>query len=145
MRAANVFSRFASIYGNRWTASYAGNAGEAAMREWERAMQGVSDSDIDQAIGRCIRRADGWPPTLPEFLTMCRGEREPTRQAPKTTKWSGDGMYQECPHDPYGLGRHQWQPRRAPRQTAKGDMIDAVYGYGCIACSAQIRVEEEAA
>ena len=144
MRAANVFSRFASIYGNRWTASYAGNAGEAALAEWGNALQGTTHADIDQAILRCIRRADGWPPTLPEFLTMCRGESEPTRNVPKTTKWTGD-MYKPCPHDPYKLGRHQWAPRRAPRQTDKGGMIDAIFGYGCIACGAQVRVEEEAA
>ena len=89
MRAANVFSRFASIYGNRWTASYAGNAGEAALAEWENALQGTTHADIDQAILRCIRRADGWPPTLPEFLTMCRGESEPARNVPENNEVDG--------------------------------------------------------
>ena len=43
-----------------------------AMREWRDTLNGVPDEAIKHALDEC-RRGGEWPPSLPEFRTMCVG------------------------------------------------------------------------
>jgi len=63
-----------TIYGNRWTSQY----GDKDDGTWQWGLSGVEWRAAAQALGRLVKRGDGWPPSLPEFRMMCRypGGRE---------------------------------------------------------------------
>jgi hypothetical protein len=56
------------MYGHKFTSSY----GEVPSDTWSRALAGCSAQNIAQGIRACFHREDIWPPTLPEFVEMCR-------------------------------------------------------------------------
>lgn len=69
-----LFVRMQSIYGHLWSSRFA-NAQmlAAAKAEWATALYGCHVNDINRAIEACKREYDK-PPTLPEFLKLCRPE-----------------------------------------------------------------------
>ena len=56
------------MYGHKFTSAY----GDVPSETWSRALAGATGSDIAQGIKACFQRQDTWPPTLPEFVEMCR-------------------------------------------------------------------------
>jgi len=69
---AALFRRMQVIYGPRWTASIEGIE-EDAIREWSRGLADMTPDNIRRGLDACQSSGDGWPPTLPEFLALCRG------------------------------------------------------------------------
>jgi hypothetical protein len=65
---AAIFRRLQAIYGSRWTASIDGIE-EDAVREWSRALADMTPTHIRRGLDSL--RGE-WPPTLPEFVALCR-------------------------------------------------------------------------
>ena len=57
----------ARIYGHRWTSAF----GAKDDSTWLRGLRGVTPEQLGTGLAVCVRRADPWPPTLPEFLVLC--------------------------------------------------------------------------
>lgn len=99
---ADLWRRMTRIYGHRWTSSY----GETDEGTWHKALQGLTPAQVGRGLSRCaIHRADGWPPTLPEFRALCTPTAEDLRLpalddayreaalADKDHRWSHPAVY----------------------------------------------------
>ncbi|MCP5158509.1 MAG: hypothetical protein H6975_03675 [Gammaproteobacteria bacterium] len=80
-----LWSRFNHVYGHRWETGYGpalNDQGELtdAAKTWGRALAGFGPDELARGLRGCVERGDGWPPTLPEFIALCRPP--PTRLAP---------------------------------------------------------------
>lgn len=56
------------MYGHKFTSAY----GDVPSDTWSRALSGFTAKQIGEGIRACFHREDTWPPTLPEFVEMCR-------------------------------------------------------------------------
>ena len=66
-----IFKRMAEIYGARFADMWDGVTDfDSVKAEWGDALTGYTVEEIKLGVESCRRRA--WPPTLPEFLAMCR-------------------------------------------------------------------------
>lgn len=63
-----LWERMTSIYGHRWTSQH----GAADDGTWRKGLSDIDPNTVGQALRRLVNRANGWPPTLPEFRLMCR-------------------------------------------------------------------------
>jgi len=61
------------IYPHRWSATL-GAPGSSAFRTWRRALADLSVAQLARGVAACICRSDPWPPSLPEFRTLCLGD-----------------------------------------------------------------------
>jgi len=74
-----LFNRFDGMYPNRWRAAFANAQAIANWREaWVGAFvdEALSPDDVARGVRAC-RRAYDWPPSLTEFLKMCRVSVDP--------------------------------------------------------------------
>lgn len=63
-----------AIYGHKWASAY----GETdADDTWARGLHDVSPQQLAAGLHACLWRTDPWPPTLPEFISMCKPEPKP--------------------------------------------------------------------
>lgn len=61
------------IYGHRWTSAYAADPRSGAGDIWARALAGLTPRQIGQGVEACIAGSYSWPPTAPEFRSLCFG------------------------------------------------------------------------
>ena len=81
---ANLWQRMVKIYGHRWTSSY----GETDDGTWLKALQALTPAQVGWGLSRCAtHRADGWPPTLPEFRALCTPTAEDLGLPPLDTAY----------------------------------------------------------
>ena len=70
----------AEVYGYKWDSQYgavsddSGNLTSAA-KTWAEGLSIVSLDEISAGFGKMVRTGDPWPPSLPEFIEMCRAEK----------------------------------------------------------------------
>ena len=65
---ADLWRRMTRIYGHRWTSAF----GAKDDATWLRGLHGLTSAQVGHGLSRCAtHRADGWPPTLPEFRALC--------------------------------------------------------------------------
>lgn len=72
-----LWSRFSHMYGNRWEMMYGPALDERGQltpvaSTWAQALGGYVGEELAAGLRRGLERAEGWPPTLPEFLKLCR-------------------------------------------------------------------------
>ena len=73
-RIARLFTRFAALYGHRWTSQHDDDhAAVMAMKVWREGLDGVTDEQIVMAIDYCTKSGGEWPPSLPTFRSLCVG------------------------------------------------------------------------
>lgn len=84
-----IWQAMADLYGHRWTSAYGASTETVSGRggplerltdtveTWRRVLRGITTDEIAAGIGRCIERAEPWPPTAPQFRERCRPHREP--------------------------------------------------------------------
>ena len=65
-----IFTRLAGLYGARFSDMWAGTDAEHVRAAWLSGIQRLSAPEIDAGLQFCIQRP--FPPTLPEFVQMCR-------------------------------------------------------------------------
>ena len=70
-RASTFWKRMTELYGHKWTSAQ----GEAPNPTWSRAISALSDDELKLALRTCLTSGDAWPPSLPEFLAMCRAPK----------------------------------------------------------------------
>lgn len=56
------------IYGHKWVSSY----GIEDDGTWAGALGRLTGVEIKRGLSACLTRAEPWPPTLVEFLHLCR-------------------------------------------------------------------------
>lgn len=72
-----LWERMAAIYGHRWTSSYGerceDDSGALTIPgdTWARGLAGMPEISIGTGLNGCLKSADGWPPSLPEFRMLC--------------------------------------------------------------------------
>jgi hypothetical protein len=80
------------MYGHRWSSSYGTEVDPA--RVWEAALSAVTDEQIKNGLRACVERNLEWPPTAPQFLSMCKPKYEnaemykPILPALEKTTWA---------------------------------------------------------
>lgn len=67
-----LFLELAAIYGARFADMWRNTDVAHVKRVWGRALSGFRMGEVRQGLLRCQRKS--WPPTLPEFLLLCRAE-----------------------------------------------------------------------
>ena len=65
-----LFSEFAALYGARFADMWKHSNLDLVMRSWANALSGYKVGEVKAGLLAC--RAKPWPPTLPEFLALCR-------------------------------------------------------------------------
>ncbi len=76
-RVERVFGVLASFYGARFADMWRGVDSGAVKAQWALALSDVSDEELQSGLAACRGRV--WPPTLPEFLALCRPEPDAAR------------------------------------------------------------------
>lgn len=65
-----IFSRLSGMYGNRFTDMWSGVATAEVKATWADGLLGYSVDEIKRGLAECLKH--DWPPTLPQFLKLCR-------------------------------------------------------------------------
>lgn len=65
-----LFERMAGMYGSKFADMWAGQPPETVKRIWSDGLAGLTGEQIATGLRACMTRQ--WPPTLPEFVTLCR-------------------------------------------------------------------------
>lgn len=84
---AALWGRFAHLYGFRFENAYGPALAEDGSLKpvaatWAKALAGLHGDDLARGLRACLEKSDGWPPSLPEFLAMCKPLAAPTLLAP---------------------------------------------------------------
>lgn len=75
----NLWERLNHIYGHKFSSAY----GESAFndngltepaRTWASGLLGVTGEQIANGLRECVNCGESWPPTLPEFVRICKGK-----------------------------------------------------------------------
>lgn len=69
--AMRFWLRMTEIYGHKWTSW----AGETPTELWSTAITGLSSDEVKRGLSACLTNGEAWPPSLPEFLAMCRAPK----------------------------------------------------------------------
>lgn len=83
---AKLFAIMAAMYGKLWFDQWADTPAAVMEEVWRTELQGFSKSEIEAGVAAC--RNLPWPPTLPQFLKLCRPEID----AEFAWKVAGEGM-----------------------------------------------------
>ncbi len=67
-----LWARMAEIYGHRWASAYGAEPSET----WAKGLAGITPRQVADGLNACLRSADPWPPSLPQFRGMCFGVPE---------------------------------------------------------------------
>jgi hypothetical protein len=80
-RVATVFwTRMASLYGHKWASQYGSSPDEL----WTKALTALGSDAIRRGLEACVVSGDAWPPSLPEFMGMCK---PPKRENAAAYRW----------------------------------------------------------
>jgi hypothetical protein len=66
-----LFKRFSVMYGSRWAAMWDGVPMADVVDGWQTDMGGVTADQVKRALEH-LKANNPFPPTLPEFLSICR-------------------------------------------------------------------------
>jgi hypothetical protein len=65
-----IFVRLSGMYGNRFNDMWSGCAIAEVKSTWADGLSGYSVEEIRRGLAECMKL--DWPPTLPQFLKLCR-------------------------------------------------------------------------
>lgn len=65
-----LFMRFSAMYGAKFADAWRGCNIADVKAVWGEALGGYSREELSAGVAKCLQR--DWPPTLPEFLKLCR-------------------------------------------------------------------------
>lgn len=68
--AERIFQRLENFYLVKWVDSFGSIPRERVKQAWAEELAGYSAQEIKRGLDAC--KTKPWPPTLPEFLVMCR-------------------------------------------------------------------------
>lgn len=62
-----------AMFGNNWRNRFRTEKQIAlALGEWAKGLEGVTLEDVDGAFVILVESGTEWPPSLPEFIALCR-------------------------------------------------------------------------
>lgn len=114
---AKILDHMAAMYGSKFSALW-GDVDPAKVRAmWAHKLAGFADRP--EAIKRALDALDSspFPPTLPEFLTLCR---DAAKSLPSTTK----ALPPPPPADPERAREFAGQAKRSTQAAGERDMLD---------------------
>ena len=91
---ARFWTRMAEVYGHKWASQYgevSTESGEltSAAKTWAQGLSKLSMDEISSGFSGLLDREDGWPPSLPEFLSLSKPKRahfhKPALSLPSST------------------------------------------------------------
>lgn len=139
--ARQVFTRLLAYYGKHMADMWIGQDMDYVRQVWGEALAELSREEISQGLTAC--RALDWPPTLPEFLKLCRPPIDPEsayheaiqqmykRKVDGSDAWSSAVVYwaavalgADLGAYPYTVQRARWQAAldTAARRIAAGEL-----------------------
>lgn len=76
---SNLWERMGYMYGHKFTSVHGETAyvnGELteAAKTWATGLRGLAGEQVANGLHACIDSGEAWPPTLPEFVEMCKGK-----------------------------------------------------------------------
>ena len=66
-----LWETMGDIYGHRWASCYGSDPDGRTARTWAKGLADLGPEQLADGIRSCIKAADAWPPSLPEFRAMC--------------------------------------------------------------------------
>lgn len=75
-----VWESLAGIYGTAFSNSYGDRHDDGAALVWAESLAGFTRDMLHVGLSACARRANGYPPTLPEFRALCLGSSDAPTQ-----------------------------------------------------------------
>lgn len=67
-----LFQKLALMYGAAWADKWAGTPIDAVKGEWARSLHGVEPEAMRLALEAIMTEGRPFPPSLPEFVSLCR-------------------------------------------------------------------------
>jgi hypothetical protein len=68
-----LWLRMTEIYGHRWISAYGADAEQGAGPTWAKGLAGINAQQLAHGLSSALASSDAWPPTLPEFRSLCLG------------------------------------------------------------------------
>ena len=85
-----LFAVLAAQYGNRWTSLIQNEESDNAMRKvWGEGLVDINPEKIKSAVDMLPNEYPSWPPTMGQFLALCKIGDDPIRR-PQLPKPRGD-------------------------------------------------------
>ena len=72
MQIRTLWLRMIALYGHKWSSAHGDQPEDGSGKTWQHGLRGINASEIGDGLQACLAREDDWPPTLPEFLRLCR-------------------------------------------------------------------------
>lgn len=91
-----LFSEFEALYGSRFADMWRHTDVAYVKSLWAKALAGLTRREIRTGLAGCGNRP--WPPSLPEFLTLCRPEADAEKafalaQEQVSRRFSGEDVW----------------------------------------------------
>lgn len=122
----SLFAKFESLYGARLADMWRNSNIAEVKRAWSEELAGFKVGEVEAGLQAC--RAKPWPPTLPEFLLLCRppvcveemfvqAQEQLSRRAFGEDAWPSKAVYWAAvDYGFFQLRTHAWQTAK-PRWT----------------------------
>ena len=80
---SNLWERLTHLYGHKFASVYGVSAvNQSGLTEtaktWASGLNGLTGEQIANGLRECVDCGAAWPPTLPEFVGMCKGTKNKT-------------------------------------------------------------------
>lgn len=69
-----LFERLSVMYGNKFIDLWRGLDLDSVKRAWAEDLAGLTTDELKRGLDACKR--EEWPPTLPQFINLCRPQRD---------------------------------------------------------------------
>lgn len=70
-----LFERFTTMYGNKFLDVWRNLDIDSVKQAWAEDLAGFTAEELKRGIAAC--KMEEWPPTLPQFMNLCRPASEP--------------------------------------------------------------------
>ena len=68
-----LWLRMGEIFGQRWTGPFGNDPATGAAQTWAKGLAGLTGQQVARGMSAVMTSAEPWPPTLPEFRSLCLG------------------------------------------------------------------------
>lgn len=97
---AKFWLRMTEVYGHKWTSAH----GDEPTELWSMGLSALSMDDLKAGIRACMTSGDAWPPSLPQFLALCK---PPKRENEAMYRWAGPALPQKMTDEQKARGRDE--------------------------------------
>lgn len=128
-----LFNEMLMAYGKKFTDQWQGADATELQKHWALKLAGLSGEELKRGVGKLDARE--WPPTLPEFIKLCRPEVDPfviyceavagvaARNRGEVGKWSHPAVYWASVGMAFDLGSQTYAQIRVRWETALAEQM----------------------